>query len=239
MGKDASKHAEMERVHHCTIAFPSRASKSSDVRIETSTRASLLDAYHTLQRETEKARNNLPPTHFINLPLGFDSHFVETMSEFREHILQHYSTLRGMDKSLLVQPTRMHLTLLTLKCFSDADEELAQRVLEDSLPHISSLISVQPLTLNLAGLNVMNDNPSQCHVLYIDIIDDDIKRKVLQLAGLFHLSFPSSTASFSLPFLLTLSPSHLSPSSSTPSPLSLPPPLFLLSLSPPPPLPLL
>ena len=177
----------MQRDHHCTIMFPSRNSKSSDVGIKAATSASLISVYHALQIETEKARASLPPTHFINLPLGFDSDFVETITEFREFVLLKYSDLRGMDKSIITQPSTMHLTLLTLKCFSDEDEERAQRVLEASVPQIASILGDDPLTLNLKGLELMNDDPSECHVLYVDIQDDENKRKVLQLASLFLL----------------------------------------------------
>ena len=92
-----------------------------------------------------------------------------------------------MDKSIITQPSTMHLTLLTLKCFSDEDEERAQRVLEASVPQIASILGDDPLTLNLKGLELMNDDPSECNVLYIDVEDDAGKELVLEIAGFLSL----------------------------------------------------
>ena len=174
----------MQKDHHCTISFPSKAAKSSSVGIQAANSANLVSVYHALQIETEKARNSLPPTHFINIPLGFDTDFTETIAEFREFILLGYKSLRGMDESILTKPKKMHLTLLTLKCFKDEDEEIARQVFQGCAPEVESILGADGIVITLKGLELMNDDPSECHVLYVDIQDDAGKQKLLQVTSL-------------------------------------------------------
>ena len=187
----------MQKDHKSTISFPPRSSNSSAVSITASTSQSLIGTCYALQIETEKAKNALPFSHFIKLPLAFDEDFTDTMSEYRELLLLNYGDESGMDPSIVTQPHMMHLTLLTLKIFTDEDELKAKQVLEAEASTISAIIGPQGIKLHLHGLEIMNDDPQECNVLYVDIAEDEDKRKVKELsclliqfsASINHLSF--------------------------------------------------
>ena len=173
----------MQKEHQCSITYPPRGSKDSSIGINASTSSSIIAAYHALQIETELAKDALPFTHFVNIPLALDPDFTETVSEFRELLLLKYNNLRGMDESIIIQPSRMHLTLVTLKCFTDEDEVKAQQVMQSSAEGLASIIGDEPITLSFKSLELMNDDPSECNVLYIDVEDDAGKELVLEIAG--------------------------------------------------------
>ncbi|KAH7832021.1 putative KH domain containing protein [Monocercomonoides exilis] len=189
IGKDNKKRTTIQQECRCTIGFPPRGSTSTSVVIKANSEKDLLAAHSMISLEIEHSKEVFHYTHFINIPLGFDPAFIECLTEFRENILLENAHARGMDESIVLQPWRMHLTLLTMKAFTDEDEAKIQSIFAQSVNEIAEIIGDEPLKIHLKGIELMNDDPTECHVLYLDVYEDESKDKLIAISDFFKQLF--------------------------------------------------
>ncbi|CAE6533063.1 unnamed protein product [Rhizoctonia solani] len=133
------------------------------------------------------------PTHFISVPLDHLSHFTSQVSHFTDSLLAASPPINGLDPSIVISPSRLHLTLGVMNLASEDQLSNEPRVnsphdqesggerkaprksvadavaLLDSLKlDIESSLRGQPLQLCLNEFAVMRRSPAgEADVMYI------------------------------------------------------------------------
>jgi len=117
---------------------------------------------------------NLPYTHFLCLPLNYDE-IMTNVTKFQGEIIQESekNPIEGFDASIILPPQQLHLTILMLKLYTKKQIEKVKQILEELKPQIYDTVDTRSLVVNLKGLEIMNDDPSQVDVLYVQILETD------------------------------------------------------------------
>jgi hypothetical protein len=124
------------------------------------------------------ALDKLPYSHFVSVPLalGNASDATKAMQKFQQEVLtiqESSESSLGIERSLFSQPAQLHCTLLMLKLYSNKALQLAVRALRNTDESLKSIAEAlrekhgeQFKETRIAGLEYMNDDPENVHVLY-------------------------------------------------------------------------
>ena len=157
-----------KRLEHETktrIQIPGRG-QEGDVIVTGNDSSSVLSAKNRIDLIVSSKRWREPATHFISIPLCGD-HIQEKFKDFKEQILQNFSSVQNVDETIFQKPTRLHLTICTLVLLSQSEIEQAQKVLQNMYDDIAhDILGGAALQINLGNLEYMNDDPAAVDVLY-------------------------------------------------------------------------
>ena len=103
-----------------------------------------------------------PYTHFLCLPLPS---FVPVCERLQATILRELPSAPGLDASVFVRPTSLHLTLAMLRLPTPALVQHAASTLSSLQPALAPLLS-SPLSVRLRGLRSFQP-PAHAHVVYV------------------------------------------------------------------------
>jgi len=119
----------------------------------------------------DSALQRAPYSHFVSVPLR-DPAFAAKFTQFRDTLGKDFSSCEGIDPSLVIEPRRMHLTLVMLKLPTGDLVKRAAGVLRAAT---SDFVRGrrEELRLRLMGLEYMNDDPSQVNILYGKVDEQD------------------------------------------------------------------
>ncbi|KAF8551128.1 hypothetical protein OG21DRAFT_1605495 [Imleria badia] len=124
-----------------------------------------------------------PLTHFISLPIGHHVVLQKSVSSFTSGLLETTPALPGFDRTIVIPPRRLHLTLGVMS-LEDAENSIAsdgqatnsRKTLSDALsllaslgPQISALLCGASLKIPLQLMDIMppdGGNPDRAHVLW-------------------------------------------------------------------------
>lgn len=112
----------------------------------------------------------IPFTHFIAIPLQ-EKNFVNKYMAFKDQVLKNHFKSKGFSDSLFILENRLHLTLFTLKLYSQKEKEKAVQILESSQAKLYELAETRTVNFRIKGVESMNHNPSKVNVLYAVPID--------------------------------------------------------------------
>ncbi|KAJ7457885.1 kinase A anchor protein [Mycena latifolia] len=143
------------------------------------------------------------PTHFLSLPLGHHPDLRNRIREFHQKVLPTVDAtadvvaIEGLDKSILVDPRRLHFTIgvMTLsKNLPEADNpgtskaktvSSAIALLQSLAPEINE-ITRQPVLLSLEKMGVLKTKGKQAGVLYVGP-GDQTDEETIKVARIFEL----------------------------------------------------
>lgn len=157
-------------------------------------------------RPRNQGRNNSasksPPTHFLCLPIGHHVRLQEAVSSFTDRLLQCTPALPGLDRSIVIAPRRLHLTLGVMTLDDDDGTPVnstggpapaPSKTLREALslllslePRIKELLSGSRLCVPLHRMNIMKPdggNPDNAHVLWLGPSHDSEDARRLQRIG--------------------------------------------------------
>lgn len=138
-------------------------------------------AKQVIEDAIKQAYDRARPTHFLSLPIT-STYVTRKLTDFQSSILSSTFKCPGLDPSILVQPANIHITLGVFKLMNQAEIEKAVRFLKEEGPKIVNGLVKSPLTVRLKGLQTMQTNHSNAHVLYVEPRDestDATKKSVL------------------------------------------------------------
>ena len=122
------------------------------------------------------ARQRVRPTHFVSIPLtqsGVQRKVGQFFAEVRKYFVEHLageSHARGLTSEMLAEPNKFHVTLLMLRLLTAREIEAAVTALRAATPTLRDAVGgARAASLRLSGLEYMNDDPSECDVLYAKI----------------------------------------------------------------------
>uniref|UniRef100_A0A670I967 Activating signal cointegrator 1 complex subunit 1 n=2 Tax=Podarcis muralis TaxID=64176 RepID=A0A670I967_PODMU len=207
---DAFVVEETERGYQCAVDIPSPLYKyiigkkgETKKKIETETRTSIIIPKPGVEGEivitgqhrngiisartridvlVESFRKKQPFTHFLSFALN-QLAIQEKFLQFKEEVLEKCSNDYGVSSSLFQNPAKLHLTIGTLVLLNEQEiqkaQELLQRCKED---FIDSIAGGKPLTVEVAGVEYMNDDPAMMDVLYAKVHLKDGSNKLQHIA---------------------------------------------------------
>ncbi|CAI5441441.1 unnamed protein product [Caenorhabditis angaria] len=123
------------------------------------------------------AKRTMRITHFIAFPCDHPE-IQENFGFFRDAILSgdHFDASCKKEK-LFTSPARLHLTLETVVIFDEVEDlEKIENVFEDLKMEISKILNSKPLILDIQGIDIMNDDPSNVNVLYAKIKGENVQK---------------------------------------------------------------
>eukprot|EP01112_Ceratiomyxa_fruticulosa_P016327 TRINITY_DN4916_c0_g1_i3.p1 TRINITY_DN4916_c0_g1~~TRINITY_DN4916_c0_g1_i3.p1 ORF type:complete len:371 (+),score=67.79 TRINITY_DN4916_c0_g1_i3:152-1264(+) len=180
IGKGGDVRSRIQSDTGATITIPKMNDKSEEIVIKGTTEAAVVSAKTRIDIIIEKAKNSLPYTHFLSIPLN-DPALQEKVNALYDDILRTQSFSRGVEPSIMGSPKTFHLTILMLKLFSNEQIEQAKSVLKTAHAKLYDILATRSLILTLEGLEYMNDDPGEVDVLYAKVKQDEAGDKLQQI----------------------------------------------------------
>lgn len=139
-----------------------------------------------------EAKDKVEYTHFISIPLGPIPSVNASVRSFLSDVMSACCSEESrVEPSLFQNPDKLHLTLLMLRLFTQEEINLAQNLLVSLQPEIAKIFEGDDF-VTLKGLNYMNDDPKEVHVLYLEIEKDECFRKLAEAISLINETFISA-----------------------------------------------
>ncbi|XP_042719454.1 activating signal cointegrator 1 complex subunit 1 isoform X2 [Lagopus leucura] len=127
-------------------------------------------------------RKKQPFTHFLSFALN-QPVIQEKFLQFKEEVLEKCSQDHGVSSSLFQNPAKLHLTLGTLVLLNEQEIQracdLLQQCKEDFVDQITG---GKPLSVEVTGVEYMNDDPAMMDVLYAKVHMKDGSDKLQMIA---------------------------------------------------------
>ncbi|XP_053163479.1 activating signal cointegrator 1 complex subunit 1 isoform X2 [Hemicordylus capensis] len=207
---DAFVVEETERGYQCAVDVPSPLYKyiigkkgETKKKLETETRTSInipkpgvegeivitgqhrngvISARTRIDVLVECFRKKQPFTHFLSFALN-QLAIQEKFLQFKEEVLEQCSNDIGVSSSLFQNPAKLHLTIGTLALLNDQEIRKAQEILQRCKEDFADTIAGgKPLTVEIAGIEYMNDDPAMMDVLYAKVHMKDGSNKLQLIA---------------------------------------------------------
>ncbi|XP_064615101.1 activating signal cointegrator 1 complex subunit 1-like [Liolophura sinensis] len=144
-------------------------------------RKGVLSAKTRIELLVNSARQKLPSTHFLSLPMN-SPEIKDSFQDFKSEVLLHCDGARGLDGTIFQNPDKLHLTLGMLVLLSDAEIKAARSLLQDCQDSIvDPILKAEPLIAQVQGLEYMNDDPGAVDVLYakLDLLSSSDRLQIL------------------------------------------------------------
>ncbi|GFO31161.1 activating signal cointegrator 1 complex subunit 1 [Plakobranchus ocellatus] len=168
IGKRGETKKRLETETRTQIFVPKPGDKDEVIVIKGQDRKGVVSAKTRIDVLVDSARRNQPFTHFLSIPVTSDD-IVTSFENFKDDILFQCEGDEGVDASIFQTPQKLHLTIGTLVLLSKGEIDKAVSVLQSCQGDFSSVTEEQPLSVQIEGLEYMNDDPSAVDVLYAKV----------------------------------------------------------------------
>ncbi|RWS22378.1 activating signal cointegrator 1 complex subunit 1-like protein [Leptotrombidium deliense] len=171
-----SKRQTLNRITNATntkIEIPAEH-QDGPIKIFGDLRENVLSARRKILDIVNSARQRSDFTHFI-AAYARDSNIQQTFKHFKNEVLSKHGNARGVTKEVFQDEHRLHLTFGILVLLGENERKEAESLLKRVIEEVVDKTTVsEKIKLRIQGLEYMNDDPSEVHVLYA---------KVQQIAG--------------------------------------------------------
>uniref|UniRef100_A0A803WBQ6 Activating signal cointegrator 1 complex subunit 1 n=1 Tax=Ficedula albicollis TaxID=59894 RepID=A0A803WBQ6_FICAL len=168
IGKKGETKKRLETETRTSISIP-KPGVEGEIVITGQQRSGVVSARTRIDVLLDSFRKKQPFTHFLSFALNQPA-IQEKFLQFKEEVLEKCSKDHGVSSSLFQNPAKLHLTLGTLVLLNQQEIQkacdLLQRCKEDFVDQITG---GQPLTVEVAGVEYMNDDPTMTDVLYAKV----------------------------------------------------------------------
>ncbi|OTF73705.1 activating signal cointegrator 1 complex subunit 1-like protein, partial [Euroglyphus maynei] len=124
-------------------------------------------------------------THLITIPFVHDD-FIKAYIDFKEKLLHDNPDI---DESLFQNPKKLHMTI---SCLSLEDEQRLAAAREmftkQCTDYIGKCNAILERTIQIKGIDIMNDNPKRTTVLYAKIENENLQNLADNIAGVMALN---------------------------------------------------
>lgn len=165
IGMKGSKLRELQEKTQTLIKVP-RKDETGNIKITGNTERSVASARSRIQMIVLSKREKLSSKYFVSIPFQSDE-IREQFNRFKHEIITGTPT-RGIDESIFQDPCKLHLTIVMLTLADDLEIEKAKQILTDHVDNILPSLFPQSnnILIELKGVEIMNDDPSEVDVLY-------------------------------------------------------------------------
>uniref|UniRef100_A0A8D2N3Y6 Activating signal cointegrator 1 complex subunit 1 n=2 Tax=Zonotrichia albicollis TaxID=44394 RepID=A0A8D2N3Y6_ZONAL len=181
IGKKGETKKRLETETRTSISIP-KPGVEGEIVITGQQRSGVISARTRLEVLLDSFRRRQPFTHFLSVPLNQPA-IQQSFLHFKEEVLHKCSKDHGVSSSLFQNPAKLHLTIGTLVLLNEQEIQracdLLQQCKEDFVDQITG---GQPLTVEVAGVEYMNDDPAMTDVLYAKVHMKDGSDRLQMLA---------------------------------------------------------
>lgn len=183
IGKRGQTKMNIEAETQTTIIFPkenmNRKNENANfIQIKGGQKYNVINAYRRIKQLEQASRMKQNFSHFLSIPLSFDTNFKAKFNEFKNLILSDpkCSKAKCIDESVFQSSDRLHLTVKILYIGDSYERKFAIKHLESFQEKFLQKILLdnninEPIILHIKGLDIMNDDPSEANVLYAKITE--------------------------------------------------------------------
>ncbi|XP_040983091.1 activating signal cointegrator 1 complex subunit 1 isoform X1 [Aquila chrysaetos chrysaetos] len=168
IGKKGETKKRLETETRTSISIP-KPGVEGEIVITGQHRSGVISARTRIDVLLDSFRKKQPFTHFLSFALNQPA-IQEKFLQFKEEVLEKCSKDHGVSSSLFQNPAKLHLTLGTLVLLNEQEIQkacdLLQQCKEDFVDQIAG---GKPLTVEVAGVEYMNDDPAMTDVLYAKV----------------------------------------------------------------------
>ncbi|XP_010290140.1 PREDICTED: activating signal cointegrator 1 complex subunit 1 [Phaethon lepturus] len=168
IGKKGETKKRLETETRTSISIP-KPGVEGEIVITGQHRSCVISARTRIDVLLDSFRKKQPFTHFLSFALNQPA-IQEKFLQFKEEVLEKCSKDHGVSSSLFQNSAKLHLTLGTLVLLNEQEIQkacdLLQRCKEDFVDQIAG---GKPLTVEVAGVEYMNDDPAMMDVLYAKV----------------------------------------------------------------------
>jgi activating signal cointegrator complex subunit 1 len=172
-GKEAKVKERIERKTSAKIIIPYKSDKSQIIIIK-GNKQSVKSAEREINLIIDENRPNVDFTHFVSIPFNLKT-IRDRFKQFREEVMNNKECVRsqGFDESLFESSYKLHLTIAPLLLTNESEKSLASQVLNECYENFlkTSVIKDKQIRVRVKGIDCMNDDPTQVHVIYAKITD--------------------------------------------------------------------
>ncbi|KAF9690118.1 hypothetical protein SADUNF_Sadunf01G0162700 [Salix dunnii] len=149
----------------------------------------------------EAIESSLDYSHFVCLPLAMHPELIDKLVNFQNSILGNNDVSAdenlesdsiedtlgiqnkdfGIDKSIFIKPTTLHLTVLMLKLWNKERVNAASGVLKSISSKVIDALDNQPIFIRLKGLDTMKGSVSRARVVYAPVEEIGSEGRLLQV----------------------------------------------------------
>ncbi|NXW78420.1 ASCC1 protein, partial [Hirundo rustica] len=191
IGKKGETKKRLETETQTSISIP-KPGVEGEIVIMGQHRSGVVSARTRIDVLLDSFRKKQPFTHFLSFALNQPT-IQEKFLQFKEQVLEKCSKDHGVSSSLFQNPAKLHLTLGTLVLLNEQEIQkacdLLQRCKEDFVDHITG---GQPLTVEVSGVEYMNDDPAMTDVLYAKVHMKDGSDRLQMIADQLVKQFVAS-----------------------------------------------
>ncbi|XP_065603109.1 activating signal cointegrator 1 complex subunit 1 isoform X1 [Cyrtonyx montezumae] len=181
IGKKGETKKRIETETRTSISIP-KPGVEGEIVITGQQRSGVISARTRIDVLLDSFRKKQPFTHFLSFALN-QPVIQEKFLQFKEEVLEKCCQDHGVSSSLFQNPAKLHLTLGTLVLLNEQEIQracdLLQQCKEDFVDHITG---GKPLTVEVAGVEYMNDDPAMMDVLYAKVHMKDGSDKLQVIA---------------------------------------------------------
>ena len=157
-----------------SVQFPKQG-EDRPIEITGQSKENVLKARRRILEIAANSRHKRDVTHFVCIPCNAEN-VQKNFQDFKEVVLRRYKNCKGICEELFQEAVKLHLTIEVMTLLDDRERSKASKLLED----LVKSINVTPFKIHLKGLDYMNDDPSEVHVLYATLHEIDSKQSTLQ-----------------------------------------------------------
>uniref|UniRef100_A0A8D0C6K8 Activating signal cointegrator 1 complex subunit 1 n=1 Tax=Salvator merianae TaxID=96440 RepID=A0A8D0C6K8_SALMN len=191
IGKKAETKKKLEMETRTSISIP-KPGVEGDIVITGQHRNGVISARTRIDVLVETFRKKQPFTHFLSFALN-QPEIQEKFLQFKEEVLEKCSNDHGVSSSLFQNPAKLHLTIGTLVLLNEQEIQKAQELLQACKEDfIDTVAGGKPLTVEVAGIEYMNDDPAMIDVLYAKVHMKDGSDKLQLIADKLNAKFVTS-----------------------------------------------
>ncbi|XP_032357342.1 activating signal cointegrator 1 complex subunit 1 [Etheostoma spectabile] len=180
IGKKGETRRRLEFDTKTSISIPKQGVEGQIV-ITGSHKAAVSSAVTRVEVLVESFRKKQPFTHFLSFPLN-DPKIQEGFLSFKDEVLRQCSQDHGVEGSIFQNPAKLHLTIGTLALLNDMEVRKACEHLQECQNFIREITEGKPLSLEVTGIEYMNDDPAMVDVLYAKVDLKDRSDKLQMIA---------------------------------------------------------
>ncbi|XP_077206567.1 activating signal cointegrator 1 complex subunit 1 isoform X2 [Paroedura picta] len=181
IGKKGETKKRLETETRTAISIP-KPGAEGEIVITGQHRSGIISARTRIDVLVESFRKKQPFTHFLSFALNQPA-IQEKFLQFKKEVLEKCSNDCGVSSSLFQNPAKLHMTLGTLVLLNEQEIQKAQELLQKCKEEFADAIAGgKPLTVEVAGIEYMNDDPAMMDVLYAKVTMKDGSNRLQQIA---------------------------------------------------------
>lgn len=181
IGKKGEMKKKLETETRTSISIP-KLGVEGEIVITGQYRNGVISARTRIDVLVESFRKKQPFTHFLSFALNQPA-IQEKFLQFKKEVLEKCSNNYGVSSSLFQNPAKLHLTIGTLILLNEQEIQKAQEILQRCKEDFADMIAGgKPLTVEVAGIEYMNDDPAMIDVLYAKVHMKDGSNKLQLIA---------------------------------------------------------